>query len=100
MMSINVQLNTFLNWNVAHNFGCDVKKQDDGKRIVHKVWCKLCAKYSDKITADPRIRGKAKSDIMKFISGTNFVTKHTVTRHLASTVSIKFQITKVLHIHS
>ena len=80
-----VQLPTFLSWKVSDVIGYKAKTKD-GREYVVKVWCKSCAKYSDKTLRDPRLRGQARRDSKKFVSGTEFITKHTVTRHLSSLV--------------
>ena len=76
-----VQLATFLRWNVADTFGFETKTESGGVEMVTKVWCKVCAKHVDALRRSMEIRGKAKEDAMKFVQGTTFVTKHTVTRH-------------------
>ena len=78
----NGQLATFLSWKVQDSFGYETKRQD-GRALVSKVWCKSCSNFSDKIARDYRLRGQAK---LKFVEGTEFVTKHTVTRHLESLI--------------
>lgn len=79
-----VQLCTFLKWNLGGVIGHKSSTDDSGRPIVTNVWCKLCARHADNIKKDPRIRGQALTDIDKYIIGTNFITKHSVTRHLGS----------------
>lgn len=80
-----VSLVTFKSWKVEHIFGYEV---DADTNKVCKVWCKCCAKYSEKIRRDNRLRGKAKEDVLKFVEGTTFITKWTVKRHCECLVSI------------
>eukprot|EP00117_Sycon_ciliatum_P008181 scpid79301/ scgid10997/ len=94
MFGNSVQVSTFLSWNVGDSIGHDVERVG-GKDMVTKVWCKLCAKHSDKIRSSSQLRGKALADMLKFVEGTNYVTKHAVTRHLsASKVSVYFPVAR------
>ena len=74
-----VLVKTFKKWEVEHVIGNTV---NDG--LVTKVWCKLCAKHSLKIRSE--VRGQAACDIDQYITGTNYVSKHTIQRHLHSKV--------------
>ncbi|KAJ8040913.1 hypothetical protein HOLleu_15360 [Holothuria leucospilota] len=40
-----------------------------------------------KIESDSRLKGRAKVEIRKFAEGTNYITKHTVCRHLNSSLA-------------
>ena len=82
-----VQLATFLNWNVKHAI-CFETTKEDGKELISKIWCQTCARQFEKIYSDTRIRGQAKNEVKKYVDGTNFETKHSVMRHLGSTVSL------------
>ena len=53
-------------------------KEKDFRKIVTKIWCKVCAKHKDKILNDPALKGVAVTAAKAFISGTNSVTKHQV----------------------
>ncbi|KAK6171761.1 hypothetical protein SNE40_018194 [Patella caerulea] len=78
--SRSVQLKTFLRWNTGGQIG--VKTDTNGH--LTSVWCKLCAKHCEQVIKDTKIRGQAKSDVQKYICGTDFITKHNVMRHLGS----------------
>lgn len=82
-----VQLATFKRWNLESDFGY---YQENNQ--VTKVWCKLCSKHTEKILKDPSIRGQAKKDVEIYAKGTIYVTKHTITRHLSSHVSLNLCI--------
>lgn len=77
-----VQLSTFLNWNVGHIISHEVKNDSLGRATVTKIWCKLCARHSDKIHSE--VKGRSREEIDSYIVGTQFITKHTVLRHLGS----------------
>lgn len=72
-----VQLKTFLSWGVGKTIGHETDR--DGE-FVTKVWCKLCAKHSFKILG--KLRGQAQIDFMKYVDGSEFVSRHTVFRHI------------------
>ena len=42
--------------------------------MVNFVWCKVCAQY--------KVKDSAKTSALSFINDTNFVTHHSVMRHL------------------
>ena len=79
-----VELQTFLNW----------KKPEIGfvvveiskKSYVTKIWCKLCAKNSEKIKQRSSCKGSVKKSVEAFIIGTNVVTKYQVDRHLSGEI--------------
>lgn len=83
----NVQLSTFIKWQVDNVIGY-LSDRTEGKEIITKIWCKLCAKHYERVFADDRIKGAAKNELKTYVEGTHFVTKHNVTRHLASKVRI------------
>lgn len=88
-----VQLSTFRRWRVDDEF--DITKETiDGSVYVTKISCKICKTHGKNITRDPRMRGVVTKNMRAFIDGTTFVSKHTVTRHLAGKVRIEifFQI--------
>ena len=58
-----VQLATFQGWNLGDDIGY---KLELGK--VVEVWCKICARHSEKILKDERIRGSAKQAAEKYIT--------------------------------
>ena len=53
-------------------------KEKDFRKIVTKIWCKVCAKLKDEILNDPTLKGVAATVAKVFISRTNSVTKHQV----------------------
>ena len=75
----NVNLSTFLSWKKEGVIGYKTEKLE-GKKVVNFVWCKICARYKETILS--RLKGSVKVSALAFIDGTNFVTKHSVTRHL------------------
>ena len=74
----NVQLHTFESWGEKNVIGFETK----GNMVV-AVWCKLCAKHKAKLLANPTLRGKAKSDALKYTEKVTFVKKGNVERHLS-----------------
>lgn len=77
-----VKLKTFLQWPTDGEIGY----RTDGD-FVEFVWWKTCAKHIQKIESDSRLKGRAKAEIHKFAEGTNYVTKHTVCRHLNNSLA-------------
>lgn len=77
-----VKLQTFQNWGFDFGF-----EEVDG--LVSKMWCNVCKKHIDKIAREDKIRGKALVDLRRIAEGTNFISKHTASRHInVSKVSI------------
>ena len=74
-----VNLSTFLGWKKDGVIGYKTEEVE-GKKIVNFVWCKVCARYKEALLS--KLKGSAKTSALSFIDGTNFVTKHSVTRHL------------------
>jgi hypothetical protein len=81
----NVQFATYLSWKVQDSFDIAVT-EIDGRQYVSTIWCKSCRKHAEKIRSDHRLRGKAKTDCIKYADGTTNVVKCSVTRHLVSLV--------------
>ena len=85
-----VQLSTFLKWKIHDTVGGPIgflsDKTEDGKEVISKIWCRICAKHYEKIFTDSRIKGAAKSELKTYVEGTTFITKHNANRHLSSTV--------------
>ena len=77
-----VELGTFKNW--GHNLIGYKTIQKKEKTYVNFVWCKVCAKHKNALKSNPACQGQAKIALQKYIEGTNFVSKHTVNRHLTS----------------
>ena len=75
----NVNLSTFLSWKKEGFIGYKTE-EIEGKKVVNFVWCKVCARYKETILS--RLKGSVKTSACSLIDGTNFVTKHSVTRHL------------------
>ena len=69
-----VALKTFELYGVSKDIGFKVNEDNQ----VVKIWCKTCARHSEKIRS--RLKGKAYAE--KYIVGTNYVTKHNIFRHL------------------
>ncbi|XP_077989284.1 zinc finger protein 862-like [Glandiceps talaboti] len=53
-----VQLATFLKWSVGDTIGYRVNNLETGRQMVTEVYCKVCAKFIDKILAVSTIRGQ------------------------------------------
>ena len=53
-------------------------EEKDFRKIVTKIWCKVCAKHKDEILNNPALKGVAATVTKAFISGTNSVAKHQV----------------------
>jgi hypothetical protein len=81
----NVQFATYLSWNLQDSFDVAVT-EIEGRQYVSMIWCKSCRKHVDMIRGDQRLRGKAKTDCIKYAVGTTNVVKCSVTRHLVSLV--------------
>ena len=81
MASKTVQVSTFRNWTISASFGYETF-EDGNRTYVCQVYCKICAKHSDKLRGDFRTRGKAGDEIFKFVQATDFVSKWTLQRHL------------------
>ena len=75
-----VQLSTFLKWNVSDVVGYTTN-EENGNTYVVTVYCKVCAR--NKEAALKSCKGPIKEAVMRFIDGTNFVTNHSVTKHLS-----------------
>ena len=90
-----VQLCTFEKWGVGDDIGRETVVVE-GRTLVKKVWCKLCAKYIDRLLADPRIRGRAIHECQVYVHGTTSVTKHNVLRHKCSVVGVYFKTNKLV----
>lgn len=73
-----VKLQTFKSWNFAE-IGYKVIEESDVS-YVNFVWCKLCAKNKDCVSQGPSVKGASRNVADVFIEGTNFVTKHTVSK--------------------
>ena len=71
-----IHLSTFKSWGF-NKFGVKTKKNDQD-RYVYQVWCKICAANKDKICCHQAVKGATKTDAERFINGTSFVTKHSV----------------------
>ena len=78
-----VQLSTFLNYNTGNLIGHKTITKD-GKEYVNFVWCKTCARHIEKIKKDSRVKGQIVKDIDSYVTGTNFVKRDSIQRHLAS----------------
>ena len=57
--------------------GLKLKKNDQDK-YVYQVWYEICAANKDKIYCHQEVKGATKTTAERFINGTNFVTKHSV----------------------
>ena len=77
-----VELRTFLSWGKEAIIGYKTTEQSN-RVFVNFVWCKVCARNEDAIKVHPTCKGKAKESMLSYITGFNFVTKHTINRHLS-----------------
>ena len=71
-----IRLSTFKSWGL-NMFRVKTKKNDQDEYVC-QVWCKTCAANNDKIYCHHEVKGTTKSAAECFISGANFVTKHSV----------------------
>ena len=71
-----IRLSTFKSW-VFNMFGVKTKKNDQDQHVC-QVLCKICAANKDKIYRHQAVKGATKTVAERFINGTNFVTKHSV----------------------
>ncbi|XP_072015242.1 uncharacterized protein [Amphiura filiformis] len=76
-----VQFATFKKWNVIPIIGFDTNIENE-TLFVTKVWCNMCRKHANRVSADERVRGIARNVIYAYIDGTSNVTKFSVLRHL------------------
>ena len=75
-----VKLKTFNTWPKTNLIGYKTIEKE-GVTYVNFVWCKVCARNEAVIRADKSCRGEAAEAMLKYVKGTNYVTKHTVMRH-------------------
>ena len=66
------ELKTFLSWGKSESIGHQVENID-GKELVTKIWCKLCARYKDHLQKDASKKGAIVNSLKAFIDGTNAV---------------------------
>ena len=71
-----IHLPMFKSWGF-NMFGVKTKKNDQDK-YVYQVWYEICAANKDKIYCHQEVKGATKTTAERFINGTNFVTKHSV----------------------
>ena len=84
-----VELSTFLRYDNCKLFGYKTLEKE-GKTFVNQVWCKLCAKYKDRLTSNTStLKGKAKTSALAFIDGTTSVTKFQVSSLILNISSTK-----------
>ncbi len=76
-----VDLETFKKWGKDGVIGFKTI-EENSRRYVNFVWCKVCARNKDSLIAHPNCKGSIKKAVKAYIDGTNYVTKHNVTRHL------------------
>ena len=72
-----IHLPMFESWGF-NIFGVQTKKNDQDE-YVYQVWCKICAANKDKIYHHQAVKGATKTAAKRFINGTNFMTKQSVT---------------------
>ena len=58
-------------------FGVKTKKNNQDE-YVYQVCCKICDANKDKIYRHQEVKGATKTAAKRFINGTNFVTKHSL----------------------
>ena len=78
-----IEISTFKKWGLCQTFGHTTEMRNE-RQMVISVWCKICAKNKSAVMQHPNCKGPIKTAVMRFIDGTNFVTKHTLTRHTIS----------------
>ena len=69
-------LSTFKFWGF-NMFGVKAKKNDQDE-YDYQVWCKICAANKGKIYRHQEMKCTTKTAAERFIYGTKFVTKHSV----------------------
>ena len=75
--TISKEISTFLSWKKEKVIGHEIETVN-GKSVVTKIWCKMCAKYKEQLLANPANKGCSLSSLKAFTEGTNVVTKHQV----------------------
>ena len=70
---ITKELSTFLSWGKEQIIGYK-SEEKDFKKIVTKIWCKVCVKHKDEILNNSTLKGVAATAAKAFTSGTNHVT--------------------------
>ncbi|XP_065650803.1 uncharacterized protein LOC136078922 [Hydra vulgaris] len=78
-----IKLSVFNKWDFKDIFGWKIVNED-GIDYINFIWCKICANRSSRSMKPREIRGATKLSSDNFTNGTNFITKHTIQRHLAS----------------
>ena len=68
-------LSTFLSWGKEQIIGYK-SEEKDFRKIVTKIWCKVCVKHKVEILNNPTLKGVAATAAKAFISGTNRVTNY------------------------
>ena len=53
-----------------------------GHEFVNFVCCKVCAQNKDALLTHPNCKGTMKKSVNVYVDGTNYITKHNVTRNL------------------
>ena len=71
------ELSTFLLWG-KEQIICYKSEEKGFRKIVAKIWCKVCGKHQNEILNDPILKGVVATAAKVFISGANSVTKHHV----------------------
>ena len=74
---------TFKAWELGDVIGYKTTNEN-GKDVVNFVWCNVCARNEHKLLLHPNLKGSAKVSVQSYIKGTNYVSKHTLHRHLDS----------------
>ena len=83
-----VKLSTFKSWGKSDIIGHKTIKENECD-YVNFVWCRVCARNKDFLLQDPSCKGEMKIAVLSYVNGTNFVTKHSVTRHLTGKIHAK-----------
>jgi len=83
---VRAKLKVFLKWEFHSIFGY---KLSTDAEYIESVWCKACAKHSNKNLKPNEVKGVTEACSDNFINGTSFVTKHTVSRYLVLRYSVR-----------
>ena len=79
-----VALSTFKSWEKESVIGYKTEIDDVGRTYVNFIYWLVCCRNKEATSGHPSCKGEAKKAMLAYVEGTNFVTKHTLTRHLTS----------------
>lgn len=76
-----IDINTFKKWGKENVIGYRTA-EENGRTYVTFAWCKVCSRNKDALFVHPNCKGSVKNALKAYVEGTNYITKHNITRHL------------------